>query len=144
MRDLGGPMDRPASDAKLDRYVAAFERDGFCRWAVETEAGGFLGYVGLTVLSNDHPLAPGVDIGWRLVRHAWGKGYATEAAGAALRDGFERLALDKIVAFTSPDNQRSQAVMERLGMRRDPARDFTTRFYGPNARRGLVWLARAE
>jgi RimJ/RimL family protein N-acetyltransferase len=144
MRGLGGPMDRVSSDAKLDRYIGAFERAGYCRWAIETRDGRFLGYAGLMPLSGGHPLAPGVDIGWCLTRGAWGRGYATEAAGAAMRDGFSRLALDQIVAYTAPDNRRSRAVMERLGMRRDPARDFTTRHYGPGVWRGFVWVARAD
>jgi ribosomal-protein-alanine N-acetyltransferase len=65
-----------------------------------------------------------VEIGWRLARHAWGRGYATEAARRALQHGFEALGLEEIVSFTVPANLRSLAVMERLGMRRDPAGDF--------------------
>ena len=46
-QDLGGPLDRTASDAKFDRYVAAFEQRGFCRWALERLDGQFLGYAGV-------------------------------------------------------------------------------------------------
>jgi RimJ/RimL family protein N-acetyltransferase len=141
MRDLGGPLDRAGSDAKLDRYRAAFDRHGFCRWAVETLADEFLGYAGLMPLGPDHPLGPGVEIGWRLMRHAWGQGYATEAAAAALADGFDRLGLAEILAYTAPDNLRSKAVMGRLDLRRDPARDFTATYDGA-AWHGLVWVAR--
>ncbi|MGF6228679.1 RimJ/RimL family protein N-acetyltransferase [Inquilinus ginsengisoli] len=141
MRDLGGPLDRAGSDAKLDRYRAAFDRHGFCRWAVESAAGEFLGYAGLMPLGPDHPLGPGAEIGWRLMRHAWGRGYATEAAAAALRDGFGRLGLAEILAYIAPDNLRSQAVMARLGLQRDPSRDFTATYDGV-AWHGLVWVAR--
>ena len=141
MRDLGGPLDRAGSDAKLDRYRAAFDRHGFCRWAVESLSGEVLGYAGIMPLGPDHPLGPGVEIGWRLMRRAWGQGYATEAAAAALQDGFGRLGFGEILACTAPDNLRSQAVMGRLGLRRDPSRDFTATYDGA-AWHGLVWVAR--
>jgi RimJ/RimL family protein N-acetyltransferase len=142
MADYGGPLDRAQSDAKLDRYAAAFARGGFGRWAVESTAGAFLGYAGIMPSRPEHPLGPHVEIGWRLVRSAWGQGYATEAATAALRDGFARCALAEVIAYTAPDNLRSQAVMARLRLRRDPSRDFSA----PDGRRtwhGLVWVANA-
>jgi RimJ/RimL family protein N-acetyltransferase len=141
MRDLGGRLDRARSDVKLDRYRAAFDRHGFCRWAVENREGEFLGYAGIMPLGSDHPHGPSVEIGWRLMRHAWGQGYATEAAAAALQDGFGRLGLAEILAYTAPDNLRSQAVMARLDLRRDPSRDFTAAYDGV-AWHGLVWVAR--
>lgn len=141
MRDLGGPLDRARSDAKLDRYCAAFDRHGVCRWAVESLSGEILGYAGIMPLGPDHPLGPGVEIGWRLMRRAWGQGYAAEAAAAALQDGFGRLGFGEILAYTAPDNLRSQAVMGRLGLRRDPSRDFTATYDGA-AWHGLVWAAR--
>ncbi|MGK9164818.1 GNAT family N-acetyltransferase [Inquilinus limosus] len=141
MRDLGGPLDRAASDVKLDRYRAAFDRHGFCRWAVETLSDEFLGYTGIMPLGPDHPLGPSVEIGWRLRRSAWGHGYATEAAAAALADGFGRLGLGEVLAYTAPDNLRSQAVMARLRLQRDPSRDFTAVYDGVPWR-GLVWVAR--
>ena len=70
------------------------------------------------------PFTPAVEVGWRLQRAAWGNGFATEAARAAVADGFDRLELDEIVSFTAAINGRSRAVMERLGMTRDPAEDF--------------------
>src|SRR5262245_17513687 len=93
MHDAGGPLDRGESDAKLDRYLAGFAQQSFCRWAVETLQGDFLGYAGVMPSRQAHPLGPHFDVGWRLVRSAWGRGYATEAAGAALRDVFARCGL---------------------------------------------------
>jgi RimJ/RimL family protein N-acetyltransferase len=62
------------------------------------------------------PFSPCVEIGWRLARMHWGRGLATEAARAVLRVGFERIGLDEIVSFTALGNQKSRAVMERIGM----------------------------
>ncbi len=64
-----------------------------------------------------------MDIGWRLTRSAWSHGYATEAALACLAFGFEALGLPEVVASTTVDNVRSQAVMHRIGMTHDPADD---------------------
>ena len=140
-QDLGGPLDRSQSDAKFDRYLVTFERHGFCRWAIEDSQQLFLGYAGVMPRPTDHPLGPHVDIGWRLVRSAWGQGYATEAAAAALLDAFTRIGLDEVLAYTSYDNARSQAVMRRLGLRRDSTRDFS-HVYDGKPWRGLVWVAR--
>jgi RimJ/RimL family protein N-acetyltransferase len=83
-----------------------------------------MGFTGLSVPGFEAPFTPAVEVGWRLARWAWGNGYATEAATAALDFGFSRAALDEVVSFTSFQNIRSQAVMQRLGMTRDPTDDF--------------------
>jgi len=88
------------------------------------ETGSFIGFVGLATPSFDAPFMPCVEIGWRLRRDAWGHGYATEAARAALAHGFQTLGLDEIVSFTTVGNTPSIAVMRRLGMHTDPAEDF--------------------
>jgi len=142
MHDWGGPISRAESDAKLDRYAAAFREHGYCRWVVEDVDGAFLGYVGVMPHDAGHPLGVHCDIGWRLVRDAWAKGIASEAAVAALCDVFERVGLREVLAYTSADNARSQAVMQRLRLARDSARDFTAGD-GVAAERQLVWVARA-
>lgn len=139
MQDYGGPLDRPASDAKLGRYRAAFAERAFTRWAKETPDGTFLGYVGVMPSRGDHPLGPHADIGWRLHPFAWGRGYATEAAGAALEDAFTRCGLGEVLAYTTADNVRSQAVITRLGLKRDPARDFAEDDEGGRLWRLQVW-----
>ena len=70
------------------------------------------------------PFGPAVEIGWRLARAYWGRGYATEAAEAALAHAFGPLGLREVVAFTVPGNAASRRVMEKIGMRHDPADDF--------------------
>jgi RimJ/RimL family protein N-acetyltransferase len=101
----------------LDRY-------GYGFWALEVrESGEFIGFTGLGTVDEDMPYA-GVELGWRLARPAWGHGYATEAARAALEHGFGTMGLPEIVAVTMARNLRSQAVMRRIGMTTDPAEDF--------------------
>lgn len=142
MADEGGPLDRASSDAKLERYAAAFARYGFGRWVVADRDGRFLGYAGVMPSPAGHPLGEHFEIGWRLMRAAWGHGYATEAARAALDDALGRAGLDEVLAYTAADNLRSRAVMERLRLRRDPARDFTADYAHQKGWHGLVWVAR--
>ena len=118
-------LSRAESDAFVDRNEAAFEARGFGLWAVEVVDGGrFAGFVGLWVPSFEAHFTPAVEIGWRLAHEHWGHGYATEAARAAIAYGFDEVGLDEIVSFTTPANERSWRVMERLGMTHDPADDF--------------------
>ena len=140
MWDEPDPLDRAESDAKFDRYAATFDRHGFTRWALESRDGAFLGYCGLLPSRPAHPLGPHADIGWRLVRSAGGHGYATELAGAALADAFTRCGLKEVIAYTATDNLRSQTVMARLQLRRDPSRDYSEP-YGSGLWHGLVWVA---
>lgn len=125
MEHFARPLDRAESDAFVARIRAHFDREGFGFWAVEAPGvAPLVGLVGLARPSFQAPFTPCVEVGWRLARAHWGQGYATEAARAAIRDGFDRLGLDEIVAFTVPGNTRSRAVMERLGMTRSAADDF--------------------
>jgi ribosomal-protein-alanine N-acetyltransferase len=123
MEFFPAPLDRAASDAMLDRAAALLAERGWGLWAIEAPEG-FIGFAGLSVPRFEAAFTPCVEIGWRLARAAWGHGYATEAARAALAVGFGELDLDEIVSFTTVANSRSRAVMERLGMTRDPAEDF--------------------
>jgi RimJ/RimL family protein N-acetyltransferase len=114
-------LDRAASDALLDRIRERWAADGHGQWAVERRSdGAFLGFTGVARLAWLHQ----PEVGWRYVPSAWGHGYATEAAEAALRFGFVTLAVPEIVSVTTIGNERSQRVMQRLGMHRDPADDF--------------------
>ncbi|MUL40677.1 GNAT family N-acetyltransferase [Streptomonospora sp. PA3] len=116
---------REESDAGVDRIRAHLAEHGFGLWAVEVaETGEFIGFTGLQWARFPAHFTPAVEAGWRLARHAWGRGYATEAARAAVAFGFDRCGLGEIVSFTSRTNTRSQAVMRRLGMHRDSAEDF--------------------
>ncbi|YCK36643.1 GNAT family N-acetyltransferase [Actinomadura sp. ATCC 39365] len=121
---LGGLLTREQSDASVSRFQSEFDQRGYGWWAVEVEATGeFIGFAGLDEV-DDHMPFTGVEIGWRLARSAWGHGYATEAALTVLAHGFDALELPEILAVTTATNLRSQAVMRRIGMTRDPADDF--------------------
>lgn len=141
MADLGGPLVREASDAKLERYITAFSERGYGRWAIENWDREFLGYAGIMHRSGDHPLGEHDEIGWRLCREVWGFGYASEAARAALKDGFERSRLTIVYSYTAADNERSKAVMDRIGLRRKPALDFRAEYDPIGTWQGLVWIA---
>jgi len=116
---------RAAVDAWAARLEAHWRERGFGRWAVEIPGEvAFIGIVGLATIPFEAHFTPAVEVVWRLARAHWGRGYATEAARAALGHGFGTLGLEEIVAVTVPGNRRSRRVIERLGMSRDPAEDF--------------------
>jgi RimJ/RimL family protein N-acetyltransferase len=117
---------RAEADAKLDEFRAAIERNGYGWTAAEIAASGqCIGFVGLNRVSHLPFLPAGaIEIGWRLAPDFWGHGYVAEAARAWLDFGFTTLGVDEIVSFAVWNNRRSTAVMERIGMTRDPSRDF--------------------
>jgi RimJ/RimL family protein N-acetyltransferase len=124
VESLGVAPSRAESEAMVDRYTAELEREGWSFWAVSERGHPVLiGMVGLHRVPPRLPCAPAVEVGWRLHPGSWGHGYATEAARAALDAGFAA-GIEEIVAFTTTRNTRSQAVMRRIGMVRDPDADF--------------------
>lgn len=125
MRHLVSFPDRAAMDSWVATARAHWGEHGFGQWVVELPGKApFIGAIGLNQVRWTLPFTPAMEAAWRLARPYWGKGYAHEAARAAIDDGFGRLGLDEIVAFTLPENRTSRRVMERLGMSRDPAEDF--------------------
>lgn len=118
-------LSRDESDVLADRIEEKCQKQGFCFWAVEVSGVvPFAGFIGLSIPSFETHFTPCVEIGWRLARAHWNQGYATEGAAAALRYGFGTLQLPEVVAFTAPGNARSRRVMEKIGMRYNPAEDF--------------------
>jgi RimJ/RimL family protein N-acetyltransferase len=145
MDTLGGVLSEAEADGYVDNNRRRLAIFGFCRWAIERrEDGAFIGAVGLAPIHHSLPLPAGFEMGWRLVRDAWGQGYATEAARAAIADGFQRGGLTEVFAFTSQPNLRSQAVMERVGMTRTATLDFEHPALADDhpMRSHLVWMAR--
>ncbi|XVV14436.1 GNAT family N-acetyltransferase [Actinoplanes sp. CA-131856] len=104
----GAVLDREQSAERLRRIRGLWARRGFGLFAVEGRAEGvLLGWAGLSVPEFLPEVMPAVEIGWRLARTHWGKGYATEAAAEALRFGFEDCGLDRVVSIRHVDNGRS-------------------------------------
>ncbi|MEV0820165.1 GNAT family N-acetyltransferase [Nonomuraea rubra] len=125
MEHFPARLTRVESDELVDKIEAQFDRLGYSLWALEVrESGEFIGFTGLALQTFEAPFLPAVEIGWRLARPAWGHGYAIEAARRAARYAFEEAGLDGLISMTAERNLRSQAVMRRLGMTRDPAEDF--------------------
>ncbi|HAP78208.1 MAG TPA: GNAT family N-acetyltransferase [Acidimicrobiaceae bacterium] len=125
MRHFPTPLTVEQSDEMVDRMRGHWASHGFGLWAVERlDTGQFIGFTGLAMPGWSN--VPLVEVGWRLSREHWGLGFAPEAARASLAFGFEHVALpaDEIVSFTTTKNFKSQRVMQKIGMRHDPTRDF--------------------
>jgi RimJ/RimL family protein N-acetyltransferase len=115
-------LSREESDALAARIETHFAQHGFGLWAVEVPGVTPLaGFVGLSIPRFEAHFTPCVEIGWRLAAAQWGCGYATEAALAAMKFGFDVLTLEEIVSFTATGNLRSRRVMEKLGMTHNSA-----------------------
>lgn len=119
MEWIGAPRTPQESERLLRRFRAHHDERGFSPWCVQLD-GAAIGWAGLsTPAFRDE-----IEIGWRLLPDYWSHGYATEAARAALADGFTRRGVVEVISFTAAINLRSQAVMERIGLRRVPSGDF--------------------
>ena len=111
-----GQLSREESDAVAEKCQSLISKRGWGFWAVELKSSGeFMGFVGLHTPKPNLPFSPCVEIGWRLLKKYWGKGYATEAAQASLGYAFNTLNLNEVVSFTTVSNVRSRSVMQRLG-----------------------------
>jgi RimJ/RimL family protein N-acetyltransferase len=140
MRFYPAMLTRAEYDARVDQYEREWARDGFGKWAVEIPGvATFAGSIGLAVPAFEASFTPCVEIGWRLAREYWGRGYATEAARAAIEFGFTRIGLDEIVAFTVPANKRSVRVMEKLGMKYSGEFDHPAMKEGHPLRRHVLY-----
>lgn len=125
MEYFPAPLRAEDSAVMMGRQQALVAAGGPALFAAEVWATReFIGFIGLAVPRFEAHFTPCVEIGWRLKRSAWGQGYATEGALAVLDHGFSTLGLSEIVSFTSVINERSQRVMERIGMHHDPSEDF--------------------
>ncbi|MCE2992958.1 MAG: GNAT family N-acetyltransferase [Candidatus Jidaibacter sp.] len=119
---LLGPLMLEECESFIQAQNEHFHEHNYTLFATELkESDEFIGFVGLKYrgLEFKTEFSPSTEIGWRLASQYWGKGYATEAAIAVLKYGFEKCGLDQIVSFTVPANVKSIAIMERLGMQRD-------------------------
>jgi RimJ/RimL family protein N-acetyltransferase len=121
----GAVLGRGLSDDLVVRFEREWEERGFGLWALSARDDAderLLGFCGLTVPMFLPSVLPAVEVGWRLARDAWGRGYATEAAAAALAFGFEEHAIEEILAIVDPENERSLRVCAKLRMTDRPDR----------------------
>jgi len=112
---------RQEFDDLAGRVKKSLTQNGFGLFAVEVrDTKEFIGFTGFSRPGFEAFFTPAIEIGWRLKHSAWGQGFATEAARACLSHGFVDLGFEDVVSFTAVSNRRSIAVMERIGMTRDP------------------------
>lgn len=125
MRFVRGPIGRTQSDALIARFQEQIDREGFGILAVEEKASGrFIGMIGLHQLRPHIPIAPAVEIAWRIEEALWGQGITTEGARAMLAFGFDEIGLPEIVSYAASGNAASRRVMEKIGLRRSARDDF--------------------
>ena len=111
-----GPFDRAAAWREMAYFAGHWALRGYGHWVLESKHGGEL--VGRC--GPQFPEGwPGLEVGWLLGRRHWGRGYATEAAQAAIDYAFSELRAERVISLIFPGNERSVRVAERLGARRD-------------------------
>ena len=118
MRHLGGVLSAPQSWRQMAQHAGHWVLRGYGPWAIERRADGAL--LGRAGLWNPDGW-PGLELGWVLARHAWGHGYATEAARAAMGWAWASVEADRLISVIAPENTASVRVAERLGL--SPVRD---------------------
>lgn len=123
MRFFPSVLTKEESDAMLKRLSDGINQRGWGFWGAFLE-DELIGMIGINPIPFEAHFTPAVEVGWRLAKKHWGKGYATEGALAAIDYGFKTLGLKEIVSFTTLHNLPSQKVMVRLGMTHDPKDDF--------------------
>jgi len=125
MEHFPAVLDRSASDALAERIDTGLHERGWGLWAVEVPGvTPFAGFVGLAVPRFEAAFTPAVEVGWRLARPWWGRGYAPEAAREVVRFALDDLGLAEVVSFTAEGNVRSRRVMDKIGLVHDPVDDF--------------------
>ena len=114
-RYIGGVMDPEQGWCSMALHAGHWRLRGYGHWAVErTSDCKFLGRAGLW--SPEASGWPGIEVGWTFARHAWGNGYATEAADAAMRWAWALLEAPRLISVIHPENTASIRVAERLGL----------------------------
>jgi ribosomal-protein-alanine N-acetyltransferase len=118
MRFFPRMLDFEQTKSMVESIESKFDIDDFGLWAIEIkETGEFIGFTGLNRPNFQAHFMPCVEVGWRIARSHWGRGYAPEAAVKAMEDGFNRVGLSEIVSFTAAINRKSIRVMEKLEMK---------------------------
>jgi len=125
MQHFVAPLTREQTARGIAGYEASFAQRGFGPWAVEVAASGeLIGFIGLLSVRFDAHFTPAVHLTTKFAARTWRQHYASEAAYEVLRDGFDRVGLVEVVAFTSRRNEPSWRGMAAIGMTHDDADDF--------------------
>ena len=125
MEFFPAPLTRDESLAYIHKARMALSERGFGKWAVALKStGAFAGVCGADIVDFHAPLNGQPELGWRLSKEHWGRGYAPEAARAVMQDLFTHHGFDRVIAFTAVQNARSRRVMEKIGMTHAKAEDF--------------------
>lgn len=118
-------LSKIQSDHSVDRFRRHIDDFGWGFWATErVDTAELIGFIGINYSADGLPFAPCVDIGWRLAYRHWGMGFATEGARAARDYAFEHAGLQEIVSMTPTLNVRSEHLMNKLGLIKQPENFF--------------------
>ena len=113
------PLTYKETEDFVERLMNHFQKHGFNYFATEIlESGELIGFIGLAYQSYESDYTPAVDIGWRLKKSAWGKGFATEGAKRCLKFAFESLELEQLISTCTLMNHPSEKVMQKIGMQK--------------------------
>ncbi len=113
------PLTPEETAAFIERLQKHYDKNGYNYFATELlETGEFIGFIGLAYQEYETDFTPATDIGWRLKKPAWGKGYATEGAKRCLDFAFKELGLKKVISTCTLKNSPSENVMKKIGMTR--------------------------
>lgn len=119
MEHFPKPLTKEETFHFMDRLKMHYKEYSYNYFATEIlETGEFIGFIGLAFQDYESEFTPNVDIGWRLKKEAWGKGYASEGAKSCIDYGFNHLGLEKIISVCTEENYKSENVMKKLGMRK--------------------------
>ena len=117
MKYFSKPLTFIESEKQIYRYKKHYDKYGYNYFATELlDSGEFIGAVGLGYKDYKAKFNPATDIGWRLKKNVWNKGYATEGARKCLEYGFNKLNLKKIISTCTITNIKSENIMKKIGM----------------------------
>ncbi|MDO5968603.1 GNAT family N-acetyltransferase [Flavivirga aquimarina] len=117
MEHFPKPLTEKETAEFIDRLKKHYTKNGFNYFATEIlDSGELIGFIGLAFQDYKTDFTPAVDIGWRLKKSSWGKGYATEGAKKCLEFAFKELNLEKIISTCTEKNSKSENVMKKIGM----------------------------
>lgn len=117
MEHFPKPLSRQETVDSIERLQKHYAVHGHTYYAVDIlETGEFIGFIGLAYQDYETAFNPSIDMGWRLRKVAWGKGYATEGAKRCLAHAFTDLQFNRLIAVCTVQNQKSENVMQKIGM----------------------------